>query len=36
MIASIDARKVRFGVDVICQQLPIAPSACCMAKSRAS
>ena len=34
MIAYIDAHKERFGVEPICKQLPIAPSAYYAAKSR--
>ena len=34
MIAYIDAHKERFGVDPICEQLPIAPSTYYAAKSR--
>jgi putative transposase len=34
MIAYIDAYKERFGVEPICKQLPIAPSAYYAAKSR--
>ena len=34
MIAYIDAFKERFGVEPICQQLPIAPSTYYAAKSR--
>ena len=34
MIAYIDAHKERFGVEPICEQLPIAPSTCYAAKSR--
>ena len=33
MIAYIDAHKERFGVEPICKQLPIAPSAYYAAKS---
>ena len=34
MIAYIDAHKERFGVEPICEQLPIAPSTYYAAKSR--
>jgi len=34
MIAYIDAHKVRFGIEPICEQLPFAPSTCYAAKSR--
>jgi len=34
MIAYIDAHKERFGVEPICEQLPISPSTYYAAKSR--
>jgi len=36
MIAYIDAHKERFGVEPICKQLPIAPSAMELPGSRKS